>query len=312
MKNNMLKKSHALGIGISLLLIVSMFSTIVLAERNEIKSDGMNTVIFNDELDQSQTQYDNMGLMIGYYYYYPAYNWTGAQSFIPQKSILTRVELFIRQTGYAMSKPYTLAIREELNGENLAVASVNHNQIPLHPPEWIEFDFEDIPVIPGETYYMVSYTESIHDNGYVWGGAHNNPYPYGYAFVSLDGGQTWQDPDDTDTCFKTYGKASDLEIGEITGGLCKICVEINNNYDSAIEDIAWSISVQGGILNRINVVTEGTLDVLDAGASEIVCTDRFIFGLGPIEITVTAESDTAGISTRISGGTVLLFFIIIQ
>jgi len=55
MKNKLLRKNRVVGVVISLLLIISMFSTIVLAERNEIKSNGVNSLIFNDELDQSQT-----------------------------------------------------------------------------------------------------------------------------------------------------------------------------------------------------------------------------------------------------------------
>ena len=312
MKNKLLRKSHVIDVVISLLLIVSMFSTIVLAERDEIKSNGINTIIFDDELDQSQTQHDNLGLAVGHDYQ-DGLNWSAAQSFIPQKSILTRVELFICCIGYSMSNPYVLAIREELNGVNLAVASVSHTQIPPWSPlEWIEFDFEDIPVIAGETYYLVSYTTATYDNIYIWGGGENNPYSKGNGFVSIDGGQTYEPLFDMDTCFKTYGKASDLDIGKITGGLGKVCVEINNNYDSAIEDISWSISVQGGILNRINVVTEGTIDVLEVGASEIVCTDRFIFGLGTINIVVTVESAELGEISKTAEGLVLLFIIIIR
>ncbi len=264
--------------------------------------DEIDISSFDDELDQYQTIRDTH-IELGYV---EGSNCIFAQSFTPTKDILTRVQLFLIKAG--SPQPCVVSIRKELDSENLTQAIVSASEIPYDDPEWIEFDFDDIDISVGETYYMVAST-----SGGIYGLSigENNPYSNGSFYYCVNWGE-WGNVDDLDFCFKTYGRNTPLRITEITGGFGKICVEINNNHDSAIEDITWSITVQGGILNRINVVTEGTIDVLDEGASEIVCTDRFIFGLGPIEITATAESNTAGISTRTSGGTVLLFFIIIQ
>lgn len=302
-----------LPISIVVVLVLSGFGVAAISNNQNHRSMGktVGPTSLDDELDQSQTQFDDMGLGVGYDYYY-GFNFSGAQSFIPQKSILTRVELFIASIGDAMSKPYVLAIRKELNGENLILVSVNHNQIPYGEPTWIEFDFDDIPVVPGETYYMVSYTTAIYWNLYLWGGSDDNPYPNGLAFISIDEGQSWDGHPDVDACFKTYGKSSDLEIIKITGGLSKVCAEIKNNFGSDVENVNWSITVEGGILGRINVVTDDTIDVLANDDVEIVCTDKLVFGLGPIEITATAESDEIDRVTRKAEGFVLLFLIIIR
>ena len=197
MKNKLLRKNRVVGVVISLLLIISMFSTIVLAERNEIKSNGVNSLIFNDELDQSQTDLDEWIFVDSYIYL--------AQSFIPQLNLLTRVELLLsKDPDFPPSSPFELAIRDSLTGDNLAHSSANAGQVPGFPSsDWIEFDFDDISVATGETYYIIAYTDDY--EGYLWGHAVDNPYPYGMMHYSMDGGNTWGNFATNDGCFKTYG-----------------------------------------------------------------------------------------------------------
>jgi len=192
MKNKLLRKNHGVGVIISLLLIISMFSTMVLAEKNE-----KNTIIFEDELDQSQTNIDEWIFVDSYIYL--------AQSFIPQLNTLTRVELLLsKDPDFPPSSPFELAIRDSLTGDNLAHNSVNPGQIPGFPSsDWIEFDFDDISVTTGNTYYIIVYTDDY--EGYLWGHAVDNPYPYGMMHYSMDGGNTWGDFATLDGCFKTYG-----------------------------------------------------------------------------------------------------------
>ena len=198
MKNKMLKNGHVIGIAISLMVIISIFSTIVLAERNELKNNGINTLIFNDELDQSQTNID-LWLYMGSYAYL-------AQSFVPQLNNLTRVELFLtKDTDYPPSLPFEVAIRDSLTGINLAHKNVNPEQIPFYPyGDWIEFDFDDISMTTGQTYYIIAYTNA--DGGYMWGCSESDPYPNGMMYESTDGGYNWNAfPPSMDACFKTYG-----------------------------------------------------------------------------------------------------------
>ena len=71
-------------------------------------------------------------------------------------------------------------------------------------------------------------------------------------------------------------------------------------------DIDWSIYVTGGILDLINVETEGTINDLGVGKEETLQTDKPIFGLGRITIKLNAN---VGIKTK--QGFVLGPFVII-
>jgi hypothetical protein len=157
-------------------------------------------------------------------------NFSVAQSFKPQKSVLTRVELYVGRNS-TTTYDYVVVIRDNLTHEDLTQTSVSSGDIVVENFSWIEFDFEDIPVTIGETYYIVSYTANESDNWYVWKANHSNLYVDGCAWVSIDDGNTWtndsvsnsanqqddtwvrptalQEPkanDTMDMCFKTYGR----------------------------------------------------------------------------------------------------------
>ena len=181
---------------------------------DEIKTDAVrieneiSTISLDDELDQYQTEIDTGGF-IGQFPLPPYYNMSMAQSFIPQKAVLTRVQLLIGKNA-TTTYPYVLVIREDLTGENLAVASVSADDIPIVENitdlAWIEFDFDNILVTVGQTYYMVSYTANETDNFHAWGANLSNLYPNGTVYYSIDDGETWENESDADMCFKTYGR----------------------------------------------------------------------------------------------------------
>ena len=87
-----------------------------------------------------------------------------AQSFVPTKETLTGVELLLGRIGFIRSD-IKVTIRNDLNGEDLATATMPYNSVPLiwrlfiGFPDWIYFDFPDISVLPGETYYITLYTD---------------------------------------------------------------------------------------------------------------------------------------------------------
>ena len=165
-----------------------------------------------------------------------------AQSFKPTKDILTRVELFIIKNSTA-TYPYVVAIREELTEEDLTTIGVDPSQVPTEDFAWIEFDFDDIFVSTGQTYYLVSYTENTTENYYGWGANNiSESYPFGCAWFSVDDGDSWtnesasshshniqllsregekvmmDDPGTWDMCFKTYGETNDApDIPTIEG-----------------------------------------------------------------------------------------------
>ena len=193
-------------------LIVSGIGTATLIkEKFPAYDDGFKrpcSTLEVDELDQYQTIPDMffpIGNTLGAIIVLPRYNYSAAQSFIPTKEVLTRVQLLIGKNSAAIF-PYVLAICGSLTGENLAISRVNPNEVSAELPSLImvEFEFDDIKVTPGQTYYLVSYTVNFSENYYGWGANPSNLYPNGNMFYSIDG-EDW-DTSSYDMCFMTYGR----------------------------------------------------------------------------------------------------------
>ena len=185
------------------------------------------SVKLDDDIDQSQTTYvDNYGLPIGQVIIEEQNIdvWI-AQSFIPQKETLTRVFLYIGK-NMTTTYPLNLSIRHDLVGEDLTRINISSEQIPTDYFDWVEFDFEDIPVVINKPYYIVAHTQNKSDNFYAWGANNDNlSYANGCAWVSFDEGNSWGNESASlhtkfvnskqpqpiqkntwDMCFVTYGK----------------------------------------------------------------------------------------------------------
>jgi hypothetical protein len=101
-----------------------------------------------------------------------------------------------------------------------------------------------------------------------------------------------------------HTSAPHIEIGTVAGGIGKVTMEIKNTGDGDASNVAWSIGVTGGILNKINVQSAGVLPTLAAGASTTVQTNKTIFGLGKLSISLSADQATAT-----KTGKILLIFV---
>lgn len=164
------------------------------------------TDIYEDYVDQSQMNVSGM-VPIGPSSL-PGFltNISVAQSFTPTARILTRVLFFMNRTSSA-SQPCTLAVRENLDGENLAVVSIEPEVFPTDGDfAWIEFDFFDIPVNPGTLYYLILYTVNVTDNVYFCAGTDGDQYPHGMVFFSFDDGTSWLEEPEGDGAFQTFGR----------------------------------------------------------------------------------------------------------
>ena len=70
---------------------------------------------------------------------------------------------------------------------------------------WEKFDFPDINVEAGRTYFLVCTAESgSKASSICWNFAEHDWYHNGMAFFSKDQGDTWWSVPDSDCCFKTY------------------------------------------------------------------------------------------------------------
>ena len=148
---------------------------------------------FLDELDQYQEiMTEDLGVPIGHVAIPDnPISIQLAQSFIPTKGILSQVELFIGKNS-TTTYPLEIAIREELTEDDLTSISIEPGDVPTEDYDWVEIDFDDINVNTGHTYYIVTLTENVTDNFYMWGGNNlSESYPDGCMWHSLDEGNTW-------------------------------------------------------------------------------------------------------------------------
>jgi hypothetical protein len=159
----------------------------------------------DDEIDQQQTKFDGALFLIH------RTQWI-SQSFIPRKSVVTRVFLYLYKWNN-IDYEITVSIRKELEDDDLTSVSFIPNLIS--PPNWLEVDFNDIAVNPGESYYIVCRTnDGTWEDAmcYGWGFTYDyNSYLDGLVYVTLNRGIHWDVWIDElmnitlDSCFMTYG-----------------------------------------------------------------------------------------------------------
>jgi hypothetical protein len=187
----------------------------------------------SEELDQFQdVMSENAAIPIGSFSIpqNPSIYIQVAQSFIPTKDIITRVELYIGKNITA-TQTLDISIRKELTEEDLTVTSIDPGDVPTQTYDWVDIDLDDLKINPGETYYIVATTENITDNYYAWGANNiSESYPYGCMWISIDEGGNWTNESNSqniqnsksfsyqakttgfqenvtwDMCFKTYGR----------------------------------------------------------------------------------------------------------
>jgi hypothetical protein len=198
-------KTKKIGIGF---LILTLFMTTIFysAMGNKIDENNISKVFYGDELDQYQEIYHD-------YLYYIYLNETIAQSFKPSLNTLTRVELLMFEWN-DVNYELTVSIKKNLNGLPLTKISLTPNGF-LDDEEWVEFDFEDINVVPGDTYYIICSGNggSIGDRDYEtlvygWGLSRDgSSYTDGEVWLNWIGNDfLWEiDDRDYDCCFRTYG-----------------------------------------------------------------------------------------------------------
>jgi len=187
-----------------------------------------------DTLDQFQPGMDWFA-PIGVFSLVPGVNYMVAQSFKPTLKILTRVELMTGRNG-TTTYDYTLAIRNDLYGVDLTTISLPASSFVVENFSWVEFDFDDIEVTPGDTYYIVSYTTNATDNWYFWGAKLANVYPDGMPFVSLDDGATWDGEVDADMTFMTYGTDNTAPGAPVITGTNNGAAGTSYDYDFTATD----------------------------------------------------------------------------
>lgn len=165
---------------------------------------------------------------------------------------------------------------------------------------------------------------NIWDNGYPSGGNYWDDYTGvdnfsgpGQNLTGSDGiGDTPyiidHNSQDNYPLMEPYGMTElDIDISKILFGFSVI---IKNVGETTAYNAQWKITIQGGILLRINRTVSGTIPTpILAGEQSIVKSGFiFIFGFGPIEITLTASADNAPLVSKTHPGFLLLFFVFLK
>lgn len=79
------------------------------------------------------------------------------------------------------------------------------------------------------------------------------------------------------------------EIVKVNGGIGHVSIEIENTGEASIDNIELIISVKGGIFGNIDVTESRCISILDIKSTEISETNKFIFGIGKIDISIDAD-----------------------
>ncbi len=102
---------------------------------------------------------------------------------------------------------------------------------------------------------------------------------------------------------------TEFEI-EITGGF-GTHVSIRNIGDVDAYGVEWDVNITGGFLGRINLFTEGNVDIFPPD-SEIIADLPFIFSIGTLKITATANASNTELVSKTKNGFILFFFVILK
>jgi hypothetical protein len=172
-------------------------------------------------------------------------NFALAQSFKPTMNVLTKIKLLMNTFLLEEKGPLIISIRKNLNGEDLTSVEFYPNISKQHwwTVEYQEFDFEDINVNPGDTYFIVCKTlnNSVLTD-YTFYGRDNDDYIHGKCFTSgKNGSSNWTDSKRiSDLLFTTYGKNTNENLAPYVPKrpFGNVYIEKNsvNNYYIKTED----------------------------------------------------------------------------
>lgn len=190
---------------------------------------------FDDREDQNQSVY-----YMGYGIYADL---EFAQSFKPTLSSLTRVLLLAKRSGNPSG--IRVSIKSSLYGPDLTSKELKGDSFSSLRLNWVEFNFPDIEVQPGKTYYIVwKPTGGDPSNIVYWYFGNDNPYPDGTSWLKQSG--NWNVFEDElieypDACFITFGYGPSVDI----------------TYPEDEETISGEVNIQGtamGYYSEIELV----------------------------------------------------------
>jgi hypothetical protein len=82
------------------------------------------------------------------------------------------------------------------------------------------------------------------------------------------------------------GQNPQLRISDVVGGRGIVKASIANDGEVPVSNIPWSITIEGGMLGRINISSVDSFAFLDVGNTLTIQPDKTVFGIGKISIQV--------------------------
>ena len=173
---------------------------------DELESDWSNSILVGipnkyEKIDQKQVIHGINGQGV-------TFGGQLAQSFTPTENTLTKVSVRLFKIGHPQG--VTISIRSDLNGSDLTSAYLSGSDIVNQlKANWYDFNFPELEIIPGETYYIVWTPDHQYTwwNEIYWMIGKHNPYSNGGAWGNFQG--FWEkleirNHNEPDFCFKTY------------------------------------------------------------------------------------------------------------
>ncbi|RLI63120.1 MAG: hypothetical protein DRO67_06215 [Candidatus Asgardarchaeum californiense] len=118
-----------------------------------------------------------------------------------------------------------------------------------------------------------------------------------------DAESDWSDPLSVEITGEGPGPGDNITIIDVKGGFRYITATIKNSGDQDANGTNWTISVEGKLLKRKNVVTNGSIDIGAGNAEEVQGDSKGkLFGFGFITVTVTADAGEYGHDSEVRNG----------
>ena len=185
--------------------------------------------------------------------------------------------------------------------------TANFTATPLSGTAPLQVQFTDLSTVENTT---INSWQWDFDNDGAIDSTIQNPlwfYDPGIYSVSLTVSDGHISDTETKENYITAVAPSEVEIGNITGGLLKVSAEIFNKGEINVTSLNWSITVSGFVL--LGKTKSGTIPSIPIGGSEVV-SDRPIFGLGNIIITVKVDVPGSGSVIKTVRGFLFLFVVL--
>lgn len=95
------------------------------------------------------------------------------------------------------------------------------------------------------------------------------------------------------TTISVFIQNSIITIEDISGGMGTVSATLHNIGNETINNVEWTIRVNGGLFNLIDVETTGNIASISAGDENDITITESLFGLGPVTIEINVQADNA-------------------